>query len=689
MAVATQLNLSSLSTSPLLPDTIINDGYMDNPGSTDDKNPLETNVDMEEAVRLAVLCKQALNTLASQLPTLDPSHAYTPDEILALPLDVFRIDDALHSLPRRKSPRMPLAAAIASLMYPSHDGSLSPLIRYDADRVRLRAWAVLQTKYDMIAATKRNGHTRPGLSTGAAPGVHAPIWSSRILSQGAWDPAKLLVSTEGAKALPMPVQVADGEDLAPFFYHLADGGTHELGADSTGVELDEGKGEPYYHTKAAEFRKGVLYEDGRMDLCKMVVGPDHIGKLMDSLRPNKFVRHFLLGNNIIGPVGANAIADFIKDFPDRMDTWYLAGNCIDGDGFKTIVDALVKSEAVTNVWLKRNPLGPNASLAVYRLISETKNLRTLDLDQTELGDEGVADLFNRLTLYGDMTSKKLPLQHLYLNGVGISKKGAGAIASFLKSPACGLTSIYMSCNPLGDAGLDLIASALHKAPQLTRLSIQSVGVSNSGAIALFKALETHPNISFIDIGQAYATQDLKQAYNYIEDPAVPSLCSFLTANGSLEYLNLGHCPISPPELRNVYAAVNKSKLLFFSASSILPDNEVKTPTFVPSQDTALADAGSLEIATKLAEKATRQHLEANVKAKHGDEMTYARFIDEEKRWLVNDMTDIRKIDSVYRNRDMGLARRHLMTLVKDWDEDDDTIQQVMNAKGPVCTMRRR
>ena len=31
------------------------------------------------------------------------------------------------------------------------------------------------------------------------------------------------------------------------------------------------------------FNRGVVYVDGRLDLCKMVVGPTYIAALMDSL----------------------------------------------------------------------------------------------------------------------------------------------------------------------------------------------------------------------------------------------------------------------------------------------------------------------------------------------------------------------------------------------------------------------
>ena len=89
-----------------------------------------------------------------------------------------------------------------------------------------------------------------------------------------------------------------------------------------------------------EFERGVLYSDNRMDLCKMVVGPPHIEALTQSLDNNTNVRHFLLGNSIIGHRGAESIASFVVRHPNRMETWYLAGNCLDGYSFALLAKAL-------------------------------------------------------------------------------------------------------------------------------------------------------------------------------------------------------------------------------------------------------------------------------------------------------------------------------------------------------------
>jgi hypothetical protein len=87
-------------------------------------------------------------------------------------------------------------------------------------------------------------------------------------------------------------------------------------------------------------------------------------------------------------------------------------------------------------------------------------------------------------------------------------------------------------------------------------------------------------------------------------------------------------------------------------------------------------------------KLVQKQLAANVREHFGDEINYNTFNNEEKRWIVNDKEDVRKIDSVYRNRDANMARRGLKKLDKWWDEGDDTLNQVM-ASGPSCSYRKR
>lgn len=74
---------------------------------------------------------------------------------------------------------------------------------------------------------------------------------------------------------------------------------------------------------------------------------------------------------------------------------------------------------------------------------------------------------------------------------------------------------------------------------------------------------------------------------------------------------------------------------------------------------------------------------------YGPDMDIEKFQAREKRWLINDETDVRKIDSVYRNRQAGLARRGIEKLDKWWPEEDETLNEIMRgAVGPTCTLKR-
>lgn len=119
----------------------------------------------------------------------------------------------------------------------------------------------------------------------------------------------------------------------------------------------------------------------------------------------------------------------------RIESWYLAGNRIDTTSFTCLVDAMIKSPVVTNVWLKRKPLGPESAQDIFRLITQSLCLSTLDLDQTERGDEGVATLFSLLATY----NQGLPLRHIYLNATGIGHLACAQINAYLSLPSCGLS----------------------------------------------------------------------------------------------------------------------------------------------------------------------------------------------------------------------------------------------------------
>lgn len=618
-----------------------------------------------EAAQLAGKLNAALLQL-TKAGVLDLKHELTDGDLLALPFDKVSIDQSLEFLPRHYSTQHEFALEVAGFLYPA-EPELTAIDRYEKDRKQMVRWIKYSRRY--ATATKTRGREERD-------------WRLAIQRQGLWQPMSQPISLDGPPSLPMPVEIASAESLKPFFTHLRNNGTADPDTIVDTRRLFKEITEPYYGTAALEFPRGVVYEDGRMDLCKQVVGPTNIGTLMESLKSNGFIKHFLLGNNIIGPEGAREIGKWIFDRPDQIDTWYLAGNAIHGVGFTVLVDALSVSPAVTNVWLKRNPLGAqkggNYVADLYKLITATPNLRTLDLDQTELGDDGVARLFDRLKVYAvERNQRIIKLENLYLNGNGIGVNGARAIGKFLALPNCSLKRLYMSNNPLGNAGVHMLIYGVLRGKRLEILCLQSVGMGDQGVDHAFetimKLVDEGSKLRVLDVGTSYATKDLGQAYNALTPLSARLIDEVCELYHQIEYLDLGAVLMPAAVLTKLFKSASKSRsLLYFNVLSAYHHKRDR----------------ETDSEYKHYKQLLKETLTANVQRKHGPGMTYEEWCATEKRWLLSDEMDVRKIDSVYRTRDMGLARRGLMKLDKWWTEENEGILAgAMGSGGPVSSMQ--
>jgi hypothetical protein len=233
----------------------------------------------------------------------------------------------------------------------------------------------------------------------------------------------------------------------------------------------------------------------------------------------------------------------------------------------------------------------------------------------------------------------------------------------------------MSNNPVGNEGVKALSTGLAQNSTIKRLTMQSVGLGDAGVGALVDALQGHPTLRTLDVGTSYATEDLGQAYNVLTCESVPHITRLIKSSTILEYLDLGAVVMDTTSLNVLLGTASHSpSLLFYSA----------TPTARQShRDTDLEH-------TRLKAQ-LKARLTANVQAKHGSNVTYDQWHSDEKRWCISDKTDVRKIDSVYRTRDMGLARRGLKKLDKWWGEENEellwSVMGVEGAVGPVCTAK--
>jgi uncharacterized protein (DUF924 family)/Ran GTPase-activating protein (RanGAP) involved in mRNA processing and transport len=287
-----------------------------------------------------------------------------------------------------------------------------------------------------------------------------------------------------------------------------------------------------------EFIRGTVCADGRLDLCKQVIGPigvmDQISELkFDSLLETPKVKHLLLGNNICGNELGKQIAKFIASGKSALTTWYIAGNDMDVDGIRDLCEVLATDKQVKQLWLKRNPLRAQSIPPIINMLSHNTMLEVLDLTNTGLMDEGAINLISNLNQ---------TLQYLYLSSNGLTSKTCEVVASHLHKS--NLKQIGLGCNRLGDMGAKYIADMLmHPECKLLALEIASDGISHVGAQYIAKALETNRTLVSLNMGFLKSTNDLKEVPNIIGSEGGIAFAKALETNNTLRHLDLTYTGI--------------------------------------------------------------------------------------------------------------------------------------------------
>ena len=445
------------------------------------------------------------------------------------------------------------------------------------------------------------------------------------------------VSLKGPLARPMPVQIPKTADpFMPINTFIASDTTV---ADHPNVEID-----PFSNVQMVQFERGIVYSDGRLDLCKQVLGPLWILCLLKALANNRHIRHFLIGNNVISSSGVLAIVDFIHQCPNRMETWYLAGCHITSTVFSTLVDAMVTSPVITNVWLKRNPLGPESVPALIKLITDSPNLRTLDLENTELGDEGVESLMNALTEH----PTPITLKNIYLNANGIGVDGMKAIARFLESPACRLEALFIASNPIGDDGIQQFTPRTFRHASLQILSAQSCGLTSRGAKYLAFSITASDTLKSLHLGLSKTAGPMGQYHNYFDSSIIPQFKFMIENTPSLRALTLDTMDISYADLQNMLEPIL---------------NHEGAP--LVSLRVRGRDRAGLSNEIKKALRENRERL-------YGPQVDAKRFEDTAEARALHNVEDVKLIDSYYRNAGRSCDMKQY------WDDGDPDWQIVLD-----------
>lgn len=395
-----------------------------------------------------------------------------------------------------------------------------------------------------------------------------PFHKARNVVQSYLESKDMPLSSQVLEPTAMPVDIASKDDLMDFFTMLS---TNQPAIGKLSDELG------VYD----QYTRGAFYTDGRIDLCKQVVGPIHIETLMESFRLNPYVKHFLLGNNIIGLKGAAAIANFLRDKSRKsfITTWYLAGNDIDAVGMADIADALTYDRDCQFLWLKRNPIKVGGALALAKMLKINNTIRVLDLSNTAIMDEGCVAIFDALKY-------NTTLESIYIDANGLTEVSAHAIAAYFKHAGdnrqrC-IKLLSMSINRIGDAGAIAIANELTGSYQVQSLTIGSNRIELAGLKALLKFALSNSDylrisglaqpLDVLDIGCYKSTADMGELPNSFCDVGAKLISQFILENTSLKCLGLHNTHITETGLEMIAAVLpfNKNLLMFsYEQASII------------------------------------------------------------------------------------------------------------------------
>ena len=349
---------------------------------------------------------------------------------------------------------------------------------------------------------------------------------------------------------PEPVVACSLEELKPLIEFLENDYPVNATSSVTGARfISDGV------NQQMQFAKGTITTDGRLDLCKQVVGPLGIGPVLNAMNKASSVKRLLLGNNIVGNSGAEAIGREMK--VSKLECWYIAGNEFTSEGIVHIASALKNNQYCTSLWLKRNPLGPLSMNPIADMLLVNQKIQVLDLVNCGILDSGLETLLEGLTgrVYRNRT-----LRVLWLDTNAITYKSANIIADYL-SNECELIDLSLSCNRLCDSGVEIIAKALSMNNTLQRVSLASNRIGPTGAKYLSDALKFHSSINYLNLGYTRSTDAVHELGNFIGDEGAFHMAELLKNNSTIRHLDLLHNSISQTGVNHIISALETNTTL--------------------------------------------------------------------------------------------------------------------------------
>ena len=235
----------------------------------------------------------------------------------------------------------------------------------------------------------------------------------------------------------------------------------------------------------------------------------------------------------------------------------------------------------------------------------------LDIRHNKIGDKGIA-------LISTALHKNTTLTKFNINGCNMSVDGAESLARALTVNKT-LQELDVSLNNIGDKGIALISTALQRNTTMTKLRICQCNMSDGGAESLVRALTVNKNLQELDV-----------SLNYIGGKGIALISTTLQTNTTMIKLDITMCNMSDDGAESLARALTVNKTLqelrdscngisdtgiAHIATALRANNTLKKLVIIEGTAT---DEGALSLAAALTANSSMEYLTLHWSSTHPD-----------------------------------------------------------------------
>eukprot|EP00808_Paulinella_micropora_P007067 g39104.t1 len=155
------------------------------------------------------------------------------------------------------------------------------------------------------------------------------------------------------------------------------------------------------------------------------------------LYENKTVIELRMGANKIGPAGAEAIANMLKENKNsKLSNLDISLNNIGPQGAKHIAEAIQENKTVIELRMEVNKIGPAGAEAIANMLKVNLTLTALDFGRNGTGPQGAQSIADAIKLFEDSAIVLEWNRHATARGDGRDVQGVSspAVASLCNYP---------------------------------------------------------------------------------------------------------------------------------------------------------------------------------------------------------------------------------------------------------------